>query len=161
MEITLYHGTDPNIVKDLQNCKVDVSKGGGEFGKGFYLGDSRRLAKRRAYHKTKGVYGTANDAMHYFNNTLEVKINVLDLEKFYNEKALDRQQGRRLFDKLSTKPKTTGSYSVSPDYDYIVGPIVGRKGRYLCVTQYKFDSKRSENVMNKQCLNVNIKTRVI
>ncbi|PTT49437.1 DUF3990 domain-containing protein [Aeromonas sp. HMWF014] len=161
MEITLYHGTDSNVVQDLKNCKVDVSKGGGEFGKGFYLGDSRRLAKRRAYHKTKGVYGTADNAMHYLNNTLEVKINIIQLEKFYKKNELNREQGRSLFDKLSKKPKTTGSYSVTPDYDYIVGPVVGRKGRYLCVTQYKFDSKESENVMNKQCLNVKIETRIV
>ncbi|UAB68704.1 DUF3990 domain-containing protein [Vibrio sp. SCSIO 43132] len=161
MEITLYHGTDPNIVRDLQNCKVDVDKGGGEFGKGFYLGNSRRLAKRRAYHKTKGVYGTANDAMNYFNNTLEVKINILDLDNFYKKKTLDIEQGRRLFNKLSAKPKTTGSYTFYPNHDYIVGPVVGRKGRYVCVTQYKFDSKSSENVMNKQCQNVNIESRIV
>jgi len=161
VEITLYHGTDRNIVQKLKNCQVDVSKGGGEFGKGFYLGDSRRLAKRRAYHKTKGVYGTADDAMHYFNNTLEVKINIHQLSRFYKKYGLNREQGRSLFSKLSQSPKTTGSYSVAPNYDYIVGPVIGRKGRYFCVTQYKFDSKSSEKVMNKQCLNVKIKTRIV
>ena len=47
------------------------------------------------------------------------------------------------------KNKTTNSYSVAPKFDYILGPIAGRKGRYLCIDQYKFDSKKSEAMLNK------------
>ena len=161
MEVKLYHGTTTSIVKQLANCKVDVDLGGGEFGKGFYLGDSRRLAKRRAYHKQTSIYGNANDALNYFNNTLEVSIDINDLSHYYKQKTLTRDQARSLFDKLSSKPKTTGSYSISVTHDYIVGPVVGRKGRYLCVKQFKFDSKSSEGVLNKQCQKVPIKLRIV
>ncbi|WP_175983421.1 hypothetical protein [Burkholderia vietnamiensis] len=158
--IELFHGTTPAIAKQLINCKVTVALGGGEFGRGFYLGTSRRLAKRRAFHKTQAVVGTAAQAMSSKDNTFQVTVDVVQLRTFYGEKLLDRNGARALFAQLKSA-NTTGSYSVAPNYDYVVGPVAGRKGRYLCVTQFKFDSLRSEKVLNKQCTDVTPVTSII
>lgn len=158
--IDLFHGTTPVHAKDLYNCKIDVDLGGGEFGKGFYLGTSKRLAKRRAFHKTEGIYGTAQNAVASKNNTFKVTIELPLLYAFYRKRLLDRDQARKLFQQLK-KDGCAGSYSFGPSTDIVEGPVVGGKGRYLSVTQLKFDTKRSENVLNKQCPLVTIVTKVV
>ena len=47
----LYHGSDEVTVKSLINGKIDVTKGGGEIGRGFYLGDMLHVAKAWAWNK--------------------------------------------------------------------------------------------------------------
>lgn len=158
--VELYHGTTPSVAIDLKNCKVDVEKGGGEFGKGFYLGNSRRLAKRRAFHKTEGKLGTAREAMNAKDNTFIVTIDDIELKKYFKQKLLSRVQARDLFSKLC-RDRATASYVVRPEYDYILGPVAGRKGRYLCVDQYKFDSEKSQDILNKKCTIVTIETGII
>lgn len=159
-KIKLFHGTTPAIAQLLMNCQVNVTIGGGEFGRGFYLGASRRLAKRRAFHKTLGVPGTALQAMAAKDNTFQVELDTVQLLAFYNEKTLDRSGARALFARLKSSGQT-GNYSFAPAYDVVVGPIAGRKGRYFCVDQYKFDSLRSADVLNKQCTNVTPVTKIV
>lgn len=160
MSLVLYHGTTSKIVKDLFNCKVNVSCGGGELGRGFYLGDSKRLAKRRAFHKTTGVLGNAQKALSMPANTLQVEIDIQLLTahnfKFIN---LNRDDARGLFHSLQQN-KTTGSY-VTGKTDFLISPIVGRKGRYQCITQYKLESTNSQNLINKQIATLTLKTKII
>lgn len=158
-KIDLYHGTSQHVAKLLKNCKVDVSLGGGEFGKGFYLGTSRRLAKRRGFHKTFKHYGTAHEALSYKNNTFVISFDSSQLSDYYSKVEYDRLASRQLFNHLK-RNNLTGSYSATPN-DYIVGAVAGRKGRYFDVIQYKFDSKKSENILNKQCMNVNVNTDIV
>jgi hypothetical protein len=68
-----YHGTTPLIASQLNNRKVSLSFGGGEFGKNFYVGSSRRLARRRGFHKTTGKHGTANEVMNYYGNVFVIQ----------------------------------------------------------------------------------------
>lgn len=143
--ITLYHGTDPATAVKLLNCKVDISIGGGEFGKGFYLGTSKRLAKRRAFHKTEGSLGTAQQAMRSNNkNTFMVQFERWEIEKTFSQLVLNRNDSISLYHRIKSA-KVQSSYL--SNRDYIVGIIVGTK-RYYDITQYKFESDKSEKVFN-------------
>lgn len=44
-----YHGTSSNIAAYLTEGNVDVKKGGGELGQGFYTGEHLYLAKAWAF----------------------------------------------------------------------------------------------------------------
>lgn len=156
-----YHGTTPQIASQLHNRKISLTFGGGEFGKGFYVGSSRRLARRRGFHKTTGKQGTANEAMNYYGNVFVIEFDETLLSHHYKPNKLTKDEAINLFKTLSKKPKTTSSHTVSPQYDYIVGPVVGGKKRYLDVIQYKFDSPKTEHYLNGHCQNVKLVSAVI
>ncbi|EOX1608236.1 hypothetical protein HJ052_11130 [Vibrio parahaemolyticus] len=156
-----YHGTTPQIANELHKRKVSLSFGGGEFGKGFYVGSSLRLARRRGFHKTTDKIGTASEAMNYYGNVFVIKFDETKFSQYYKPKKLTKDEAVALFRKLSKKPKTTSSYTVSAQYDYIVGPVVGGRKRYLDVIQYKFDSQKTEDYLNGHCQNINLVSEVI
>jgi len=49
--MVMYHGSDENTVNKLIGGNIKVSKGGGEIGQGFYLGDMLHIAKAWAWNK--------------------------------------------------------------------------------------------------------------
>ncbi len=52
---TLYHGTRLTDARAIVGppSTVDVTRGGGEFGRGFYLGESKGMAMRFAFHRSR------------------------------------------------------------------------------------------------------------
>lgn len=49
----LYHGTNNNYATDIKNGRIDVTRGGGELGRGFYTGDLSHEAFNWAWHQYK------------------------------------------------------------------------------------------------------------
>ena len=143
----IFHGTDPQTAASLIKHKVDVSRGGGEFGQGFYMGTSKRLAKRRAFHKTEGHLGSAKLAMDSNkSNTFVVSINLTELQKYFFNIKYDKVGSKLLYEKIKKK-RAQSTYKLGQDF--IMGSVVGT-GRYFDVLQFKFESSNSQDMLNRQ-----------
>ena len=55
--IACFHGGEKNVIESLVDGNIDVTLGGGELGRGFYLGKELKEAKAWAYHKYKDRAG--------------------------------------------------------------------------------------------------------
>lgn len=51
-----YHGTHNRYIKQICNGQIDTSKGGGELGQGFYVGNLAHQAYSWAWHRYKSDY---------------------------------------------------------------------------------------------------------
>lgn len=129
----LYHGTNRLFATVMcgpigQPGSVDVTRGGGEFGRGFYTQVSLSNALRRGY----ALYG------------VDAVVLVLDVDdQQYHRlrfKRLNLQQAQRLNSRL--KGKARGTYVTR--HDAIVGPLVFQPK----VMQQKFQSTNAENLLN-------------
>lgn len=140
----LFHGTDPQTATKLNNGCVDITLGGGEFGRGFYMGTSKRLAKRRGYHAAYGISGTANDAMRMRNNTFFIEVDETKYKKFLSSNDLTLTASQRMFGKIKRKKLWNNSIGA---HDCIRGFIVGNP-RYYCAKQWKFQTVNSQSYLN-------------
>jgi hypothetical protein len=157
---TLYHGTDPVTASSLKACRIDVSIGGGEFGQGFYLGSSKRLAKRRAFHKSEGHQGTAKAALNAkTENTFFITFNTTSLHQHYKTQKLCLSESIQLYKELKSKNQTK-TYIAPHGIDAIKGPIVGT-GRYYDIIQYKFQSHKSQLMLNGLSTTITVKRGVL
>jgi hypothetical protein len=155
--LVLYHGTTPSIASSLRSGQIQIALGGGEFGRGFYMGTSKRLAKRRGYHKTFSKTGTASVAMAMQANTLVVTLDEAKHQGVYRCRNLDLRQSIGLYGSVR-KHRTFVTYM--DGHDAIVGAIVGNS-RYHNVTQYKFQSSRAETILNVGCPHDSITSKAI
>lgn len=153
----LYHGTTPLIASSLHSGQIQIGNGGGEFGRGFYMGSSKRLAKRRGYHKTYSKIGSASAAMAMQANTLAIELDKVIHASAYNCRNLDLRQSIGLYGSIR-KHRSFTSYM--DNHDAIVGCIVGNS-RYYNVIQYKFQSSRAEQILNNGCKYGSIKSKAI
>lgn len=51
-----YHGTHNKFIRQICNKQIDPSKGGGELGQGFYVGNLAHQAYSWAWHRYKSDY---------------------------------------------------------------------------------------------------------
>lgn len=145
--VILFHGTDSHTANQLLAGRIDVGRGGGEFGRGFYLGSSKRLAKRRAFHKTENTQGTAAQAMNAkIPNTLYIEVSHQQLNYHYHPSRLSLPESIKLYQQLKHSHQA-GTYLTQNKADFIRGFLVGT-GRYYNVIQYKFESQRSQDLLN-------------
>lgn len=128
-----YHGTNlKSVQKILKN--IDITCGGGELGKGFYVGNLAHQAFAWAYHKGlryKDGYKVICfliDKVHF--NTL-------------NRKYLSRQEARNNR-ALVRKNHTQKSYIYN--VDAVISPIVGKYIPHF--TQIKFESTKGQIFIN-------------
>jgi hypothetical protein len=145
--ITLFHGTTPQVANQLVNGKIQIAMGGGEFGQGFYMGTSKRLAKRRAFHKTYASNGTAHAAMSIHGNTFSIELDEVRHASVYSCRQLNLKQSIGLYGSIRRHNLYA---SIIDQNDAIVGAIVG-SSRYYNVIQYKFQSQRVEQSLNTGC----------
>jgi len=155
--LSLYHGTTPSIASNLRSGKIQFAMGGGEFGRGFYMGTSKRLAKRRGFHKTYSNPGSASTAMAMQANTLVITLDEVKYQYAYRCRSLDLRQSIGLYGSVRTH-RTFATYM--DDHDAIVGAIVGNS-RYYNVTQYKFQSSYAETSLNTGCPHSSITSKGI
>lgn len=126
----MYHGSDENTINNLIMGNVDISKGGGEIGQGFYLGDMLHIAKAWAWNK------------HNCKAVLQVKVeenDVLDLNPLtltYEDAVKKRAYIRRL--------KQERTYRFNENI--VWAPIVGTEK--VRGDQFKWESKVSEDILN-------------
>ena len=125
-----YHGTSDQSAKDLIDGKVDISVGGGELGKGFYLGTALHVAKAWAMQ------------MHGSESVVEFQIDDNDFWQF-DIMSLTETEAKihRLHIKNSRLTKT---FTFSKDI--VWGPIVG--GPKVYADQHKWESKNGETFLN-------------
>jgi Protein of unknown function (DUF3990) len=127
----LYHGTDKISSNVIQGppAGVDVTKGGGELGRGFYLGDNMTLAISWAKGRKK------KNA-----SVLEFDIN----NSTYATLAF-KQMGLRAVKHTWRQLKISGtSHSHTFGFDIVFGPLATNS----YAAQYKFESIAAEALVN-------------
>lgn len=138
----LFHGTNMKIAKEIAGNLIDVNLGAGEFGKGFYTGDLRYRALNWAEHKYK-----ANKAL------VTLNINDSDFVKL-SPKLLSKKEAIE-YRILIKKIGQTKTYLFNENS--IWGPVVGRE--FEDYQQVKFESKKSECLLNNPIVTKNISTK--
>jgi hypothetical protein len=128
----VFHGTNissaTNIVGPPVN--VNVALGGGELGRGFYLGESIALAAAWS----KGKYGRVSAVIKFeIDDSAYIKLNTKVLSR--------RQLVFRLFQSLMRRRLTNAHLF---NVDVVCAPFATMDLSY----QYKFESKRAETTLN-------------
>lgn len=121
-----YHGTDEDSAQLIMGGRIDVERGGGELGQGFYVGNLAHQAFAWAYRKGKrfgGRYGVIQ-----FN---------IDDRAFYLLQRLNLKRSQAAAKRLQMRNEGTQRTYIF-GVDAVIAPIVG--GRYIPnFTQIKFE----------------------
>lgn len=125
-----YHGTSDLFANDLLEGRVDISKGGGELGQGFYLGTALHVAKAWA----KQMYGC--------ETVIEFQV---DDDDFWNFDILSLNINEAL-EHRSTIRARGATRSFKFNKDIVWGPIVG--GPKVYSDQHKWESLSGESFLN-------------
>lgn len=126
----LFHGTSQTYATGIEKIGGDVTRGGGELGRGFYLTDQLAFAVAWA----KGQYGpTAGKVVEFdISNSSYATLNVRSVSQlrvcstWYQLKLTNRTR--------------TYLFGV----DVVFGPIC----HYPHITQHKFESNAAETLLN-------------
>ena len=131
-----YHGTDEDSVQLIMGGRIDVERGGGELGQGFYVGNLAHQAFAWAYRKGKRFgrgYGVIQ-----FN---------IDDRAFYLLQRLNLKRSQAAAKRLQMRNEgiqRTYIFGV----DAVIAPIVGR--RYIPnFTQIKFEGDNGQDFINE------------
>lgn len=125
----VFHGTDTTSANSIVK-KIDVTKGGGELGRGFYVGENIALAASLA----KGKFGSNSKVVKFDINDSEfIKLDI---------KTLNRTQYvYRTWQSLLRRNK---AFSHLYNTDVICAPFATINFSY----QYKFETPLAETVIN-------------
>lgn len=136
MDLILFHGTDSDTAQLLLTNQINVSLGGGELGRGFYLGDLKHQAFIWAYKRFPKKYAVVQFTLNEDDIIDEQKFKLLLIPSFVEAQKyshLIKHQGiTRLF-----------LFRV----DIVWSPVVGI--RYDGFNQFKFESSKSETYLNQ------------
>ncbi len=123
-----YHGTSFAHASYMSQGNISVTRGGGEFGRGFYTQNSRVNAARWALTR--------------YPNPAILEIGIPDhLYDSFHIVRLDLMKARKLVQRLRSTNKTN---TYVRKCDVIEGPLVGSPQH----TQYKFESDNAQDVLN-------------
>ena len=126
-----YHGTNKPTAQSLVDGEIDVTKGGGELGIGFYAGEYLWVAKSWAANRFK-------------HDAAVVKLEVPDSDYFGLEPLLlsrtDALKQRNAIKSASTT--RTHKFNVN----VVWSPIVG--STRVDADQHKFESLTAQNLLN-------------
>lgn len=129
-----YHGTDRQSAQKIVGppAAIDVTQGGGELGRGFYLGENIALAASLS----RGKYGVANGVVIKFDidDSQYVRLNTKIISRIHYVYNLWR-------DLISRGYRNTHLF----DVDVVCAPFATIEFSY----QYKFESTSAQNVLNK------------
>lgn len=135
-----YHGTNSNYATQIANGRIDVNKGGGELGKGFYTGDLKHQAFNWAWHQYKQE-----------KSVVEIIFDddaFLNLEPFCIDLFMTYYYRRRI--------RNEGVTRTFEFYKNVVwAPVVGREIHYY--NQIKFESLTAQGFLNDE----NVSKKVI
>ena len=125
----LYHGTTATNAVTIRINGADVTRGGGELGRGFYL--TEQLPVAMAY--AKGRHGLSGDVVCFdVTDGSYATLNVLSI-------SMVQMQVTWYWLKITGR---TGSYLYG--VDVVFGPLAFHPYR----TQHKFESTRGQSVLN-------------
>jgi hypothetical protein len=127
----LYHGTNVSNANEITNGNISTDFGGGELGKGFYIGDLPHEAFSWAWHK----YKTDICVVKFIIEDDEV-LNQNPLCLNYEETCVRRN--------LIRAERTTRTFIFNRNI--IWAPVVGRNIPNF--SQLKIESKSAENLIN-------------
>ncbi|HIQ43945.1 MAG TPA: DUF3990 domain-containing protein [Pseudomonas oleovorans] len=125
-----YHGTSDSSANDLLEGRIDISKGGGELGQGFYLGTALHVAKAWA------------KQMHDCETVIEFQIDDNDFWNF-DIQSLNEIE---VIEHRSTIRARGETRSFKFNKDIVWGPIVG--GPKVYSDQHKWESPNGERFLN-------------
>lgn len=118
-----YHGTDKNYVQDICNGKIDPTRGGGELGQGFYVGNLAHQAFAWAWQR----YGT---------NYTVIKFDIDDAQYLkLSVKWINRQRALEKWKELK-RLNTTQVFQYNKDV--VWSPLLG--GNISNFYQIKFEN---------------------
>lgn len=125
-----YHGTSDSSANDLLDGRIDISKGGGELGQGFYLGTALHVAKAWAkqMHDCETVIEFQIDDNDFWN---------FDIQSLNEIEAIERRS-------IIRARGETRSFKFNKDI--VWGPIVG--GPKVYSDQHKWESPNGERFLN-------------
>lgn len=129
--ISKYHGTTQQIANELQKGMIDHTRGGGELGQGFYMGDQLWVAKSWAHNRH------GNDSAVLRVDIPDPNFNALSLE------LLSRTEALALRKEIKSMNATR---SYVHGFDVVWSPIVGTTR--VEADQYKYESKNGEDLLN-------------
>ena len=131
-----YHGTDSSSADSILLGQIDVSKGGGELGQGFYVGNLAHQAFAWAYHKGK-----------QYHTGYKVIAFDIDLARFnvLNRKYLSRAEAKLIRKSLRSHNQQHRTFRFN-GWDAIIAPIVGKYIPYFM--QIKFEGKSGQDFIN-------------
>lgn len=118
-----YHGTSHEYATDIINNGVDITRGGGELGQGFYVGDLFHKAIAWAWNRH---HEEASVIIIEFNDDEFINLNLC---------SLNAEEASSL--RYCIK-RSKGQYSFSKGVDAIWAPIVGQRFPYF--NQIKFEA---------------------
>lgn len=132
-----YHGTDANSINAIIKNGVDITRGSGELGQGFYVGSSLWRAFSWAWRKSQ-------DSRQ--DNYGVIRYEILEKD-FLNCDLLckNRLSATATYENLKKKSKTR---SWTSGHDAIWTPIVGKNIQN--VYQIKFESQHGRDFINQQ-----------
>lgn len=132
-----YHGTDQTSASSIVGppSNVDVTKGGGELGRGFYLGENISLAAAIAI----GKFGQANAAVIKVDteDSAFVRLNVRTVHKRHAVVGLWQSLIKRRL-----------AYTHLFGVDVVCAPFATIDFSY----QYKFESTNAQTVLNNNAV---------
>lgn len=131
----MYHGTNTIAANSIQGppTNVDVNRGGGEMGQGFYVGDNLTLAISWA----KGRY--KNPAV------IEFEID----KRQYATLSFHRLSHIEVLDKWHQLKRLRAHRTYQFNYDIIFGPLA----TIPYSAQYKFESNDAQILLNNSTTN--------
>jgi hypothetical protein len=124
-----YHGTDQASAQQIIT-HIDVTRGGGELGRGFYVGENISLAAARAKGKHNNNFAVVQFDI---NKAAYIKLDI----KILKTRQFVVRQWKSFFDRKITK-------SYLYDCDVVCAPYATFEFSY----QYKFESTAGEVVIN-------------
>lgn len=126
-----YHGTNTISANLIANGNIDVNRGGGELGKGFYTGDLKHQAFIWAWHQYQQDKSVV---VINFNDEDFLGLNPLCLDVFTTHRYRRNIRNTR----------TTRTYMF--EENAVWSPVVGRE--YYIFNQIKFESIDSQDFLN-------------
>lgn len=128
----VFHGTDLNSAKNIVGspANVDITKGGGELGRGFYVSESRGMVSSWAHER----YGFQAKVIKF----------TIDDTKFDKMKIFFIKRRSILTRLRKSFIKKSLFYTFLFGVDVVDAPMASIEGR----TQYKFESHNSQTLIN-------------
>lgn len=129
-----YHGTNTKSASIIALHKIDVTKGKGELGKGFYVGNQMHRAFAWAYHKNPKNYNVVRFDV---ESELLLQLDIIFVDREYTEKEWAKM-------KSEDYEKTEDNYKYH--HDAVWAPVIG--GNIDNMNQIKFESLKGQTFIN-------------
>ncbi len=129
--MNLFHGTNKLYAKKIKKGKIDVNLGGGELGKGFYIGDLPHQAFNWAWHR-------------YKKNKAVVKLEINDDDIILQKPLCLNYMETNLYRRKIKIRNQTKTFLFNENL--VWAPIVGKNIPNF--NQIKIESDSAENLVN-------------